>query len=78
MYIHAGRFRRDLNVWWAHVAAYLPDGRLVVERLCWRNGALAGIESETLGLTLTVAGWKSRFDGVGKMTSTAGHGPGRS
>jgi hypothetical protein len=72
MYIHTGRFRRDLDMWWAHIAAYLPDGRLVVERLCCRNRALAGIESETLGLTQTVTGWTSRFDGVGEMTSTAG------
>src|SRR5436190_1559117 len=26
IYLHAGRYRHDLDIWWAQVVAYLPDG----------------------------------------------------
>src|SRR5271170_5901731 len=71
IYIHTGRFRKDLGLWWAHVAAYLPDGALAVDRFWFRNDSPAGVESGNLDLTITENGWHSRFDGVGELTSTA-------
>jgi len=71
MYIHTGRFRKDIDMWWAHIAAYLPDGQLAVDRLWCRNTAAAGVNSENLDLTITATGWRSTFDGVGELTSTA-------
>jgi hypothetical protein len=32
LYMHMGRFRKDLDMWWAQTVAYLPEGRLAVDR----------------------------------------------
>lgn len=74
IYIHTGRLRADVDMWWAHVAAFLPDGRLAVDRLWCRNTSAAGIESGNLNLSITETGWRSTFDGVGELSSTAGLG----
>ena len=71
VYIHAGRFRRDLNLWWCQVVAYLPDGELCVDRLWGRNPAVAGVRLGGLDLTIATDGWTSRLDGIGQLTSTA-------
>jgi hypothetical protein len=71
MYIHTGRFRKDVDMWWAHIAAYLPDGHLAVDRQWCRNTSVAGVNSQNLALTITPTGWHSTFDGVGELTSTA-------
>ncbi len=70
MYLHAGRFRRDLDLWWCQVVAYLPNGELCVDRLWGRNGAVAGVQLGGLDLTITDDGWASTLDGVGQLTST--------
>jgi len=72
VYIHTGRFRSDLDMWWAHVAAYLPDGVLAVDRLWFRNSSRAGIVSDNLEIAITRNGWRSTFDGVCELSSTAG------
>ena len=71
IYIHTGRFRKDLDMWWAHIAAYLPDGLLAVDRFWFRNVSPAGLDSQNLSLTISESGWHSRFDGVCELTSTA-------
>lgn len=71
LYIHTGRFRKDLDMWWAHVAVYLPDGLLAVDRFWFRNTSRAGVKSHNLDLTVTESGWHSTFDGVGELASTA-------
>lgn len=43
LYLHLGRFRRDLDYWWAQVVAYLPDSELCVTRLWGRNEPDAGV-----------------------------------
>lgn len=70
LYIHAGRFRKDLRFWWVHYAAYLPGGRLVVDRFWTRNLAGAGVRSELLDLEMTTTGWSSAHDGAGELTSS--------
>jgi len=70
LFIHAGRFRRDLGLWWVHFAAYLPDGRLVVDRIWCRDSTRAGLRSDTLDLEMTATGWCSTFDGVCDLTDT--------
>ncbi|WAJ45318.1 hypothetical protein OK015_01965 [Mycobacterium sp. Aquia_216] len=71
VYIHTGRFRKDLEMWWAHIAAFLPDGVLAVDRFWFRNRSAVGAKSEGLELRMTADGWQSTFDGVGELSSTA-------
>jgi hypothetical protein len=71
IYIHAGRYPKDLDLWWVHVAAYLRDGKLAVDRFWCRNPAEAGIRSDNLLLEMTTNGWRTTFDGVGQLTDTA-------
>jgi hypothetical protein len=70
VYIHTGRFRKDLEMWWAHIAAFLPDGALAVDRVWFRNRSAVGIRSDSLDLEMTAEGWQSTFDGVGELSST--------
>jgi len=71
LYIHAGRFRKDLDLWWIQTVAYLPDGQLAVERSWSRSSHNHGVGSDTLDLTMTDTGWTSTFDGVAELTTTA-------
>jgi hypothetical protein len=32
LFVHTGRYRDDLNLWWIQAVAYLPDGTLAVDR----------------------------------------------
>ncbi|QLL06373.1 hypothetical protein [Mycobacterium vicinigordonae] len=70
VYIHAGRFRKDLDLWWVHVAAYLPDNKLAVDRFWCRNRNAAGLSCDQLDLTITTQGWAATFDGVGQLCDT--------
>jgi len=56
VYLHLGRFRHDLDMWWAQVVAYLPDQRLCVQRLWGRNPAEAGAQLAGLDLGMTEDG----------------------
>lgn len=70
IYIHAGRLRHDLDLWWAQVAAYLPDGQLCVQRLWGRNASDAGVTLAGLAVEMTDDGWTASFDGAGQLTTT--------
>lgn len=71
IYIHAGRLRKDLDIWWVQIAAYMPDGRLAVDRQWTRNPAGAGLQTESLELAVHEGGWTSTFDGVAQLTDVA-------
>jgi hypothetical protein len=64
-----GRFRQDLEVWWAQTVAYLPDGVLVVDRSWGRSLDRRGVRTGPFELHITDAGWRSSFDGVGELTT---------
>lgn len=69
LYLHMGRLRRDLDMWWAQTVLYLPEGQLVVDR-CWgRNGNERGVTLGGFDLTCNETGWTSIFDGVGQLTT---------
>ena len=70
IYVHTGRFRQDLDMWWAQTVAYLPGGRLAVDRSWGRSSTREGVRTGPLELRLTDDGWTSRFDGVGELTTT--------
>lgn len=59
IYLHAGRYRHDLDLWWAQVAAYLPDGELCVQRLWGHNASQVGVRLGGLTLEMTEDGWTS-------------------
>src|ERR1035441_6148416 len=45
LYTHMGRFRKDLEIWWAQTVAYLPDGRLAVDRSWGRTPDARSVRS---------------------------------
>lgn len=71
LYLHAGRFRADLDMWWAQVVAYLPGDELCVARISGRNTSSAGVRLAGLDLAMTADGWTATFDGLGELTSVA-------
>lgn len=68
LFIHVGRFRADIDLWWAQSVAYLPDRRLVVDRAWGPVTDKDGVRLGGLDLTITEDGWTSTFDGVGELT----------
>lgn len=69
LYLHAGRYRHDLDLWWAQVVAYLPGDELCVTQLWGANGSGAGVSIGGLELAITEDGWTARFDGAGQLTT---------
>jgi hypothetical protein len=69
IYVHAGRFRFDLDIWWAQVVAYLPDRGLCVNRLWGPNLSREGVRLGGLELTVTDDAWTVVYDGVGQLTT---------
>jgi hypothetical protein len=69
LYLHAGRFRRDLDVWWAQAVAYLPDGRVTVDRPFAVNRNPSGVTVGNLDWTVTDDGWEATYDGVCELTT---------
>jgi hypothetical protein len=71
LYIHAGRFRHDLDFWWAQAVAYLPDGCLAVDRAFGPDSSQAGVRVGNLDLSITDSGWSASYDGICELTTTA-------
>jgi hypothetical protein len=69
LYLHAGRYRADLDMWWVQVVAYLPDRQLCVDRFFGRNTSTAGVRVGGLDVAMTENGWTASFAGVGQLTS---------
>jgi hypothetical protein len=69
IYLHMGRFRKDLDLWWRQTVAYLPDGKLAVDRTWSRCTDTDGVRGGPFDLTITEDGWTSTFDGVCELTS---------
>jgi hypothetical protein len=69
LYLHMGRFRRDLDMWWAQTVAYLPESQLCVNRLWGRNASKAGVDLGSFAVEMTDDGWTSRIDSVGELTT---------
>ena len=70
LYTHKGRFRKDLDIWWVQTVAYLPDGKLVVDRSFGRQPDDAFIRTGSFELAQKENGWTSTFDGSGELTTT--------
>jgi hypothetical protein len=73
LYVHAGRCRGDLGLWWVQMVAYLPGGELVVDRSFHRGLAEPGEPGSGLWLRPDddASDWSAAFDGAGEVTTTA-------
>jgi hypothetical protein len=69
LYMHMGRFRKDLDVWWVQLAAYLPDEQLVVDRVWGRCTDAERVRVGGFELRQREFGWISSFDGVGQLST---------
>jgi hypothetical protein len=72
LFVHVGRLRRDLDVWFSHLGVYLPDGRVAVDRQWCRNREPRGIENHNLRWVAveTFKRFECSFDGVCEVTTT--------
>jgi hypothetical protein len=70
VYLHAGRYPTDLDMWWAQIVVYLPNRRLTVDRRWGRSTNPLGVAIEGFDLTMTAAGWTARFDSIAQLTTT--------
>jgi hypothetical protein len=72
LFVHAGRCMDQLDLWWVHLAAYLPDGRLAVERIFGRP---TGTDLDFAGLDwrngLSFQTWECSYEGAAEITTPA-------
>lgn len=70
LFLHAGRQLTDLTLWWAHLLAWLPGGRVAVERVFGRP---TGTDLDFSGLDWRVGqpfeAWSCSYDGAGEITT---------
>jgi hypothetical protein len=72
LYLHMGRCRFDLDLWWAQTVAYLPDGQLCVDRSYGRSSDDAVVRTGCYELRQEEGYvWTSTFDGAGELTTSA-------
>jgi hypothetical protein len=66
LFLHAGRFRHDVELWWVQTAVYLPDGRLAVDRSWGRAPDDRGVVTSVFELLVEKPSEliASRFDGA--------------
>jgi hypothetical protein len=65
LYLHMGRCRHDLDLWWAQTVAYLPGGRVAVDRSWGRQPDDLGVRTGPFALVNGGDGtWSSQFDGA--------------
>jgi hypothetical protein len=72
LFVHAGRLRRDLDLWWSHLGVFLPDGFVAVDRQWCRNTESRGLVNHNLRWVSleTFQSFECSFDGVCELTST--------
>jgi hypothetical protein len=71
VFVHAGRWPADLDLWWAQVIAMLPDGELLVDRSWGRAVDERGPATGNLRVTCTtpLRSWRLAFDGAGAVSN---------
>jgi hypothetical protein len=72
LFVHAGRQLTDLGLWWVHLLAWLPGGRVAVERAFGRP---SGTDLDFAGLDWRVGEtfktWSCAYDGAAEVTTAA-------
>jgi hypothetical protein len=83
LYLHMGRCRLDLDLWWVQTAVYLPGGVVAVDCSWGRQTDPACVRTGVFELTQLTDGWHASFDGASELTTLdaltrgprgAGHG----
>ena len=66
LFLHAGRFRHDVDLWWAQAIAYLPEGRVAVDRSWGRAPDDEGVRTSVFDLLAAEPEQRvtARFDGA--------------
>jgi hypothetical protein len=72
-FVHTGRCQHDLDLWWAQVATYLPDGRLAVGYSWGRSAEEATASTGNLEVRVVepLERWSITYDGAGELTTVA-------
>lgn len=74
LFLHMGRCQQDIEMWWAQVLAYLPDGRIASDRTYGRAPA-DNSAVRTGNFTLEMLGergvWRGSFDGAVEVATPA-------
>lgn len=69
LYLHMGRWRQNLDLWWCQTVVYLPDNQLVVHRSWAPSTNEIGLTHGGFDLSMTEDGWTSTMDGAGQLTN---------
>ena len=74
LFLHMGRCQQDLDMWWAQILVYLPDGRIAAQREYGR-GPSDNSHVRAGGFALEMHGrrghWSCRYDGAAEITTPA-------
>lgn len=73
LWLHAGRCRQDLELWWVQTNVYLPGNRLIVGRSWCRAGEDTLVLDGNLRLSADeeFKRFSLTFDGAGEVTTTS-------
>jgi hypothetical protein len=71
--IHVGRCPQDVDLWYAQTLAYLPEGKIAIDRSWGRSRDADAIQTGNLDLRLEQAPgvWSCRFDGAAEIADAA-------
>ncbi|ORW23270.1 hypothetical protein AWC19_11980 [Mycobacterium palustre] len=71
VFLHMGRYPKDLDLWWCQAITYLPDGK-VTSDVHWGRNPGAGADTGNLGIEVTdpLRRWVIRYDGAGELTES--------
>ena len=69
LYLHMGRSRHDLDLWWAQTVAYLPDAMLAVDRSWGWSDDRSCVRTRVFALCNTDRGWSSSYRGAPQLTT---------
>ena len=72
IFLHIGRMPGDLDLWWAQLHTYLPDGMLAIDRTWGRSTIDHGVDAGNLHLRVQepLRHWSLTLDGAGELVST--------
>jgi hypothetical protein len=72
LFVHVGRSQQDLDLWWAQTVAFLPGGRLAVDRSHGRSPEPNTIGTGNLTIRVEEPGrrWSSTYDGAAVLTDS--------